>query len=317
MPAFRYQYFARLSKAKQRIARSQLHYKPATWNAHGGNIFASIEKKRWNDLDTNEQDGASKLGFSRDTWDCFLNHYSSYTWDELPTAAKLNHRILGWTRIRWDTQDRPPSEGKWWHELTSAEQSAASGVCYFEANWDSVDMNPNPSYFPIAPPPMFRYVPWSDLPPTSKQIAASKMHYNKQSWNELSGSFSFENGVESNNFYDLDPDERDGASEIGYWPQVWDCHINHWDSWYWKSFYGDMKIAVEALGWTKDSWDNGINEPDTEEKDWADLTPREKAGATMLCYFDKIWDGDILAEWHLHLSFDGPLPAGIDMTIFD
>ena len=115
------------------------------------------------------------------------------------------------------------------------------------------------------------------------------------------------------------------VADVGYYPHMWDCHVNHWDSWYWKSFYGELEIAVKALGWTQNSWDNGINEPDTENKVWAQLTPTEKAGATMLCFFDKTWDGiEDITQWYdfersvnTAISFDGPLPEGIDMSIFE
>ncbi|KAL7532198.1 hypothetical protein ACHAXR_007049 [Thalassiosira sp. AJA248-18] len=269
LPGIRYQPFSQLDKASQNIATSQLHYDPITWNVHGGHVFASIEKKGWMELTSFEQDGALKLGFDKETWDCFINHYNSYKWEHLKKRVKQSYMSLGWTRDHWESgSSRPSSEGKWWHQLADYERSAANGICFFADNWNSLDMNPNPSYFPY-PVPEFRFRPWMELSDEVWVTARDSMQYTEQSWNNPGRS-----NVEVNTYYNMDPQARLGAKKLGFYPNQWDCHINHYDAYYFSSFYGNFKIAVEALGWTRDSWDNmdmTSNEPDSESEDWAEL----------------------------------------------
>lgn len=275
----------------------------------------------WDNLDFSEQLGAVQLGFSKNTWDCYMDHYRSLTWDELRSkhAAYHSYLALGWTRIQWDGDAvYPASDDRWWGHLADAERAAANGLCYFEANWNGVDMNPNPSFFPY-PVPAFRYVPFGRLSPPGQRAARSVMGYTAASWNLLHSS-PVERGEA---FYDLSREQREWASARGLYAHTWNCHINHFNSYSWSGFYGDFKVAVEALGWTAASWDAepAVTWPASEGQDWIDLTPRERAAATMLCYFAEAWDGVAITEWFdatvgAVVSPDGPLPAGIDMSFF-
>jgi hypothetical protein len=318
-PTFRFQPFNQLDSTSQNIAIEKLGYTQQTWNNHGLN---PIERRRWTSLTSNERDAASQLGFTQPTWDCFINHYEQYTWDELDSAgAQTHYRNLGWTEDHWlmlDTAPTPETETLWWDMLNDNQKSAANGICYFKDNWNKIDMNPNPSFFPH-PMPEFRYIPWSELSDSARTLASSAMNYTEDYWNNLGSSV-----VEQNTFFNLDADARDAAMELGFYTHTWDCFMNHYLSYYWGSFQDDLKVAIETLGWTEEMWSDNSNEyPPSEAKAWIDLTPEEKAAASRLCYFREIWDDEAITEWFDYttgrqtaVKDDTHLPSGIDLSIF-
>ena len=181
----------------------------------------------------------------------------------------------------------PQSEEKWWGQLTDEERSAANAICYFEDNWDGIDMNPNNGEFPY-PKPDFRFVPWSELSSDIKDTAQTALGYDESTWDYLGTNIA-----ERNVFNNLDSGQREGALEIGFYTHTWDCFMNHYNAYFWSSLYGDIKTAYETLGWTEDSWSEveGSSPPDTQYTLWKDLTPEEKAAATDLCYFEETWNG--------------------------
>mmetsp|Transcript_26761 Transcript_26761/g.55861 ORF Transcript_26761/g.55861 Transcript_26761/m.55861 type:complete len:422 (+) Transcript_26761:239-1504(+) len=319
-PTVRFTPYYELDTTIRNIVEEKLGYIEATWNNFG---IAPVEEKRWNSLTANERDGANMLGFAEGTWDCFINHYDDYSWEELvEKGVAENYEGLGWTRDHWEQSNAvvgvPYTEARWWGQLTDTEKSVANGLCFFEDNWDKKDMNPNPSFFPY-PIPDFRYRPWNELNPVTQQVARGRMDYNLEMWNNLGTSL-----VEKNSFFNLDPDQRAGAMELGFYTHTWDCFMNHYLSYYWSSIHEDLKVAVETLGWNEDMWsDEAEATPPSESKPWSDLTPEEKAAATRLCYFEEIWNERPITDWYDYdtgkntaVTVDGPLPNDIDLAIF-
>jgi hypothetical protein len=318
-PAQRFKPFNQLDTTAQNIAEEKLGYTSSTWNNHG---LAEIERSRWTSLTSNQRDAAVILGFGEKSWDCFINHYESYSWEELDAAgAQAHYRGLGWTEEHWtqETGESPSTESRWWDMLTDTEKASANGICYFEDNWDRIDMNPNPSYFPH-PFPEFRYKPWSEMGTTTQYIAAGMMNYTEESWDQLGLAL-----VEKNTFLNLEPDQRDGALELGFYTHTWDCFMNHYMSYFWSSFQEDLLVAVETLGWTEEMWSDGSSAyPASEETMWVDLTPDEKAAATRLCYFREVWDDEPITMWYDYdlkkntaVTSDGPVPKDINLDIFE
>mmetsp|Transcript_7459 Transcript_7459/g.13147 ORF Transcript_7459/g.13147 Transcript_7459/m.13147 type:complete len:403 (+) Transcript_7459:147-1355(+) len=318
-PAFRYEPFNELDTPSQTIAEEKLGYIDLTWNNHA---LAPIEKNAWNSLSSNEREGASLLGFTEDTWNCFINHYEDFAWDELAEMGVQEHyEKLGWTQAHWEhtATDIVSTEERWWSQLTDLEQRAANDLCYFKDNWDRIDMTPNDSFFPH-PMPDFRYVPWEELGSVTKQVAGGMMNYTEDLWNNLGSSV-----MEKNTFLNLDDDVREAAMDLGFYTHTWDCFMNHYQAYYWSSFHEDLKVAIETLGWTEAMWKDEVDEePPTEEKYWIDLTPEEKAAATRLCWFREIWDAEPIPNWydydtdsHTAVTSKGPLPKDINLEIFE
>ena len=320
-PLIRYTPFANLDTNTQ-IVVQQLGYTSTTWNNHG---LATIERKRWDTLTSSQQDAAILLGYGEKSWDCFMNHYLAYTWVELATAGVQDEYVkLGWTNTNWmatSPTDVPFTESLWWDELSVSEKATANGLCFFKANWDRVDMNPNPSFFPH-PLPNFRYKPFTELSPEKQNIVTSLLNYTESTWNNLDTAL-----VEKNTFLNLNEDARNGALELGFYTHTWDCYINHYQAYFWSSFHEDLRLAVTTLGWTEDMWsDDAETYPPSEVTRWADLTPNEKAAATRLCYFQEIWDAVPMTQWYDYNTkkntavtadeYSGPVPAEINLNIF-
>jgi len=317
-PTFRFEQFLELDTTSQSIAEEKLGYIELTWNNHG---LAPIEKKGWSSLSSNERDGANLIGYTEGTWDCFINHYEDYSWDELAEkGAQAHYQGLGWTQEHWEhtTDDIVYTEGRWWGQLTDNEKKAANGLCYFKENWDKVDMNPNPSFFPH-PVPNFRFKPWDELSSVTQNVAGGMLKYTEATWNNLRTSV-----VEKNTFLNLDSDEREGAMDLGFYTHTWDCFMNHYQSYYWSSFHDDLLVAIETLGWDEAMWrEESDTAPASEGKFWIDLTPDEKAAATRLCYFRETWDAEPITSWYdgdagmnTAVTTNGPLPKDINLDIF-
>mmetsp|Transcript_26034 Transcript_26034/g.42290 ORF Transcript_26034/g.42290 Transcript_26034/m.42290 type:complete len:404 (-) Transcript_26034:184-1395(-) len=317
-PSFRYEPFSSLATTSQNIAEEKLGYVEVTWNNHG---LAPIEHTGWAGLSSNERDGASLLGYTQDTWDCFIHHYEGYTWDDLAEKGVQTHFIdLGWTQAHWEhTVDTTVStDARWWGQLTDNEKRAANGICYFKDNWDKIDMNPNPSFFPH-PVPNFRYRPWDELDAVTQNVAANMMNYTEDKWDSLGTSVT-----EKNTFLNLRSEQRAGALDLGFYTHTWDCFMNHYLAYFWSSFHDDLLVAIETLGWNEAMWMGKVNlVPPSENKIWIDLTPEEKAAATRLCYFKEIWDQEPIPRWYDYeagmntvVTTGGPVPKDIDLDIF-
>ena len=142
--------FSELTDEQKSIATEGLNYTKETWNNLGTN---PIEASEFFDLSDEQKKAAKQLGFIGATWDCDMNHYVDYSWEELEEYFLDAYWIvLGWTKREWGIPGlAPKSEGKSWSELTSAEQDAAMEVCYFQESWDGISITgwtfdgPNPN----------------------------------------------------------------------------------------------------------------------------------------------------------------------------
>ena len=142
--------FSELTDEQKSIATEGLNYTKETWNNLGTN---PIEASEFFDLSDEQKKAAKQLGFIGATWDCDMNHYVDYSWEELEEYFLDAYWIaLGWTKREWGIPGfAPKSEGKTWSELTSAEQDAAMEVCYFQESWDGISITgwtfdgPNPN----------------------------------------------------------------------------------------------------------------------------------------------------------------------------
>lgn len=318
-PEIRYTPYQSLDLTAQNIVLEKLGYTAQTWNVHR---LASIERRGWAGLTSDQLDGAIQLGFTENTWDCFINHYEYYDWATLVDKELVGHfEALGWDENSWAGNGvAPETEGKWWGQLTTAEQEAATQICFFEDNWNMKDMNPNPTFFPY-PMPEFRYKPWSELDSVAQNTASGLMNYTQDTWNELGLLLA-----ERNTFLNLQGEQREGAAELGFYSHTWDCFMNHYEAYYWSSFHNDLQVAIETLGWTEEMWTSDDSDvgPESESRYWVDLTPEEKAAATRLCYFEETWNRVPVTEWYDYekqqqtaVTADGPLPKDIDLKIFE
>ena len=135
-PFWRYVPWTHLSYEGQYVAVEYMGYNESTWDVPG---TADVEKKTWVQLYRRPLEAAEVLGLtSGDQWDCYINHYFGYDWNSLQMQGlDRPFEALGWTQDSWEGSAPPPATmSAMWADLTPAEISAATQVCYFEQIWD-------------------------------------------------------------------------------------------------------------------------------------------------------------------------------------
>lgn len=101
-----------------------------------------LETLAYSDLTSQEKQYLMSLGMDGDKWDCYMNHYNGYYWDDLPKASISEHlTTLGYTQTTWDEDEGADTDNMDWDELTSEQQEAAYKLCYFKNSWNWVDLN--------------------------------------------------------------------------------------------------------------------------------------------------------------------------------
>lgn len=138
-PDFRFVAWDELT-AEVRDHAHAVGYQGKTWNKPGQ---LDIESKDWESLTDDTRSQLTAMGFSAPQWDCYMNHYRSYEWDELEDeAANLQLRaplmLLGWTHESWDNDETPDLEDKYWADLSVEQVEAAASLCYTQTVWDEV-----------------------------------------------------------------------------------------------------------------------------------------------------------------------------------
>lgn len=188
------------------LALSELEYTENNWNKF-------TNKNEEIDWETLRLESASKaysgyvMGYKYwRQWDCCLNHFSAYDWDELIEVelddddddeeegnrkkdnsvipyVQLAYSILGYDELNWDPQEytnnegviirRPESEDKYWRQLRSFEQAAGTYLCYHEDLWDG-----------RALPFWSKYPTYNQSPPKKEALICPLIR--NSSWQELS-----------------------------------------------------------------------------------------------------------------------------------
>ena len=70
------------------------------WDEPGTNTFEAIG---YEGLPPNAADKVKAIGFTEETWDCWMNHYEFYDWSELETKGVQHYfEALGWTSDTWN-----------------------------------------------------------------------------------------------------------------------------------------------------------------------------------------------------------------------
>lgn len=142
----RYVPWDRLPTEIQRIVSTGgLDYTERTWDRPGRHV---IESRAFRNLLENQQNQIRRqLGLSMSQWDCYINHYTNFTWIELETARPDRQlqrawSRLGWTEAKWTGADREPpaSEYSSFTRLSLEQQQAAITLCYRAETWDEEDL---------------------------------------------------------------------------------------------------------------------------------------------------------------------------------
>jgi len=286
------------------LAASQieLQYTEEYWNKFN----SPIEEMCWNSLYNDMITAAMTMGYDDARWDCCINHYRDYDYDDLENEdsppLKVAVNILGWDKASWEDEASrlPESEKDDWEDLTALEQAAADYLCYDENSWNekslpwSFDDTASPPVDIDFSCPAVRYQAWSQLK-TQQKYAALDLGYTQYSWN------NYDAEVELLSFEEVtkESDWNQAVLDLGYDTDTWDCCINNYMSYTYKdlqnhqSTFPFLEYSVNVLGWTKESWgsEDPKKWPDSEFKEWDQLIDFEKTAADYLCYYKESWDG--------------------------
>jgi hypothetical protein len=156
-PAFRYAPWATLNLSTT-IFAGILGYTSATWNLPSSNVIESISFETTGESTLDQQEAITNIGFSEEQWDCYVNHYDGYYWEELAEVGVQQFFVaLDWTEASWTGQSSyPASDDEYWADLTAEEQAAAFELCYLPQTWDAEES----------------LVLWATAPPTVVPTAA-------------------------------------------------------------------------------------------------------------------------------------------------
>jgi len=141
-PDFRSTVWSDLTFTTQIIAR-QAGYNEDAWDRPGfnpveGTVYGDLEEA----FDASTLSAIIQLGFTEDTWDCWVNHYWGESWEGLTARGKVAaYEALGWTADMWTSDDPfavPESEFLQWYELSETQRLAAEDLCYTQELWQGI-----------------------------------------------------------------------------------------------------------------------------------------------------------------------------------
>lgn len=320
----------------------QVGYAEETWDRPGeneieGDSYANIENSAVLD----------QMGFTQYTWDCWVNHYTDYSWAELECyGLSPVYETLGWNGSSWQSEnenDWPIQEFTKWELLYDSEKEAAEKLCYspdiwdtrrvsqWESDWDlhfsdslscrssicSTRTAANEDKFCCDASTCDKDSITSPLPyfkfetweemDSHTKEYAEELGYTNNTWN-----FPGTHEIESLSFAYITNTEN--IKEMGFTQHTWDCWVNHYVNYTWEELecYG-LSGAVKSLGWEESTWqsENEDDWPVQEFTNWELLYENEQSAAKELCYFPELWDQERISkwgfEWDSYVRSSGPL----------
>ena len=135
-PEIRYTLWSESSPPIQDAA-IDLGYNPSTWDEPG---TAEVEELSYETI--NAPATMKVIGMNEVTWDCYMNHYEDFSWEELEEEEVQEwYEVLGWTERAWESGiDEPTTEEEDWDELSDEQRLAAENICFFRETWDGLNM---------------------------------------------------------------------------------------------------------------------------------------------------------------------------------
>eukprot|EP00526_Cylindrotheca_closterium_P019403 CAMPEP_0113661328 /NCGR_PEP_ID=MMETSP0017_2-20120614/33369_1 /TAXON_ID=2856 /ORGANISM="Cylindrotheca closterium" /LENGTH=219 /DNA_ID=CAMNT_0000576011 /DNA_START=38 /DNA_END=697 /DNA_ORIENTATION=- /assembly_acc=CAM_ASM_000147 len=155
-PEVRYRQYRWLSdEDRQKVSDG---YTPEEWDQP---MSAVIERIPFSDLGI-LQPKVTNLGLSQEQWDCYVNNYSGYEWNQLSSELQIHAVALGWTPNKWANRatSKPDVFRNFWDELEDPIKKTAGEFCYFENTWNEENLR----YWTTAPPSEHTQAPTK--PPT-------------------------------------------------------------------------------------------------------------------------------------------------------
>ena len=265
-----------------------LGYNRDSWNNFKTN---EVEQLRWSDLSERKKSAASRLGFDKWSWNCWMNNFESFSWKQLYQWELTPYlETLGWNQQRWNGENGPPISKRYdWDELTSEQQESAMQLCFYKTSYDELNIEEWGFGYPIEKPAT-RFVKWTNLDPELQATMTTSLGYDAFTWN-VPGL----NPSELKGWFEMSDSEKKGAEAINCTDSCWDCWQSQYNSYGWQDLVNrGHDEAYSALGWDDESWCGESIAPASSKKSWNELTEQEQLNATQLCLNEFNWDQNTL-----------------------
>jgi hypothetical protein len=128
--------WSELTPTELTYAESILQYAEATWDKPWRN---TIESYPYKSLPVNMKKALTLLDISQPQWDCHINHYYGYKWNDLQKSeVNVYFEMLGWNQDSWmdGNATKPAVDGMSWDDLSEKQKKIANQICYFKETWD-------------------------------------------------------------------------------------------------------------------------------------------------------------------------------------
>jgi hypothetical protein len=167
-PFSRFTYWSNLSPAAQKRAE-ELGYTEGTWEAPG----TGVENLAFDELTSSQQVRALGFGLNKIIWDCYLNHYRAFTWEQLLQMEVAGfYSVLGHNSASWQSGEEPLGDLPF-SQLSPSQKSAAAALCFTENLWNGLPLDMWES-IPVSRAPTFAPTPGPTLAPTPNPIPSQK-----------------------------------------------------------------------------------------------------------------------------------------------
>lgn len=217
-PWFRYQMWDYLTPQERGLATTA-GWTEDTWNLKDG-VDSENAAMPFADLLETTRQAMMDMGFYEEQYDCWVNHYEGYTWEELVTYELNGYfEAFGFNSDNFMKEGASPPDAYQadWDELTDHMKNAAYHLCWFQELWDE---EPVAEWFDEDQPfPYFRFVPWEKLTDHDKNLAALA-GYDRSAWN-MPGS---EGSPDRKSFDLLSNEQQDAMQALGFYSaDQYDC----------------------------------------------------------------------------------------------
>ncbi|CAB9522592.1 expressed unknown protein [Seminavis robusta] len=216
-----------------------------------------------------------------------LGEYHGLQWNYLPADTREALNDLWHNARTWDGNPKSQLEGWHWAELDKRETGAAELLGFNEELWDNFEYEQDNYEFDQQ---------WHNNGYNTqvKSNGAGPTEHNTveaiMTDNVTATGANFKNGSTSNVLDSSNSSRLYQSTEMQSINSSYTIKISEWQQeWSWEQLPGDIKAAMEILGYNEELWVSG-GPAFTESLTWNELTMAQQENASLLGYSENNWD---------------------------
>ena len=153
-PYWRFKLWSDLSNLQRQHAQSCGYIDESSWNWPSVNDIEYLSLETIGQTNVPCELSLLQLGFDERSWDCHVNHYGDYDWNELEERnLHIYYEGLGWNSNLWNNDGTVGSDEMFWEELSETERTMATQLCYTQELWDGLSFEEWTRPLPVSPAP--------------------------------------------------------------------------------------------------------------------------------------------------------------------